>query len=93
MTIDEIKTKALPVLRRSGVTRAGIFGSAARGEMTAKSDIDFLIKLPNSASLFDFIGIKQELEDIFGRKVDLVGYGAIKPLLRERILKEEIPIL
>jgi len=93
MTIDEIKTKALPVLQRSGVTRAGVFGSAARGEMNSKSDIDFLVELPSSASLLDFVGIKQELEDVFGRRVDLVCFGAIKPLLKDRILKEHIPIL
>ncbi|PIR87867.1 MAG: hypothetical protein COU10_02290 [Candidatus Harrisonbacteria bacterium CG10_big_fil_rev_8_21_14_0_10_45_28] len=93
MDIKEIKEKAIPILRHSGVMRAGIFGSAARGEMDEKSDIDFLIKLPDSASLFDFIGIKQDLEEVFGRRVDLVGYEAIKPLLKERILSEEVPIL
>lgn len=93
MTIDEIKKKAAPILRRSGVLKAGVFGSAARGEMTVKSDIDILVDIKKDISLFDFIGIKQELEDVFGRKVDLVEYGAIKPALRKHILESEVSIL
>lgn len=94
MTIDEIKIKALPVLRRSGVTRAGLFGSAVRGEMNAKSDIDILVEIPSKdISLLDFIGIQQELEDTLGRKVDLVEYETIKPALKKNILASEVSIL
>ena len=89
----EIRELVLPVLHQHGITRAGIFGSYARGEATPESDVDILIELDRQASLLDFIGIKLELEDVLGRSVDLVEYAAIKPRLRDRILREEVPIL
>lgn len=88
-----IKQAILPVLRRHGVKRAGMFGSFARGEATPESDVDILVELDGQASLLDFIGIKLELEDVLGRRVDLVEYAAVKPRLRDRVLREEIPIL
>lgn len=91
--IAEIRDLVLPVLLRHGVKRAGIFGSVARGEATPESDVDILIELDKRTGLLDFIGIKLELEDVLGRRVDLGEYAAIKPLLRDRILGEEIPLL
>jgi predicted nucleotidyltransferase len=44
-------------------------------------------------SLLDFVGLKIEIEEALGRKVDLVEYDTIKPLLKDRILREEVPIL
>ena len=90
---EGIRERILPVLRRHGVKRAGVFGSVARGEATPESDVDILIELNKQASLLDVIGIKHELEDVLGRRVDLGEYAAIKPLLRERILREEVRIL
>lgn len=91
--IARIRTVILPVLRRHAITRAGLFGSVVRGEATPQSDIDILIELDAQASLLDFIGIKLELEDALGKPVDLVEYTAIRPRLRARILREEVPIL
>ena len=79
--------------RRHGIKRAGMFGSFVRGEATPESDVDILVELDRQASLFDFIGIKLDLEDVLGRRVDLVEYAAVKPRLRDRILREEVPIL
>ena len=92
MSVEEIKNKIKPVLKRNGIVKAGIFGSISRGDSTADSDIDILVKIEKDISLFDFIGIKLELEDVLGKKVDLVEYDAIKPAIRENILKEEITI-
>lgn len=83
----------MPILRRSGVTRAGIFGSAARGEMGPDSDIDILVEIREDISLLDFIGIQHELEDALSRKVDLVEYETVKPALKKNILESEVPIL
>lgn len=93
MTIEEIKDKILPILKKYGVKRAGIFGSVARGESTEESDIDILVEIEGRMSLLEFAGLKLELEEILGRKVDLGEYSAIKPLIREEILKEVVPIL
>jgi len=91
--IESIKEKILPILRNYGVTKAGIFGSAARGKMTKKSDIDILVEINEDLSLLDFVGLKIELEEALGRKVDLVEYETIKPLLKEKILKDHLAIL
>ncbi|HLC91271.1 MAG TPA: nucleotidyltransferase family protein [Candidatus Nanoarchaeia archaeon] len=88
-----IKRKILPVLKKHGVLRAGIFGSYARGEQKKGSDIDILVKTRKTVSLFGFVGIKLEAEKILGKKVDLVEYSALKPRLRENILKDEVRIL
>ena len=91
--IQEIKNKAVPILKEAGVKRSSVFGSAARGEAASDSDIDLLIELSKDSSLLDFIGLKIDLEKALGRKVDLVEYDTIKPLLREKILNEEVAIL
>ncbi len=92
-TVGEVRDIALPILRRHGVFKAGIFGSCARGEMAVGSDIDMLVEIREDISLLDFIRIKQEITEALGRNVDLVEYDALKPLLRDRILNEQVPIL
>lgn len=94
-TVEEIKEIAIPILKKAGIRRAGLFGSAARGDVRETSDIDILIE-PNAGmtfSLFDLVHIKNSLEDAFGRKVDVIDYRSIKPLLRDSILEDEIAIL
>lgn len=91
--IKKIKPKIKKVLKKYKIARAGIFGSFVRGEQKKKSDIDILVEVPKNINLFDFVGIKLELEDKLGRKVDLVEYCVIKPLIKERILSEEVRII
>ncbi len=93
MTIDEVKKKAIPILSRHGIKKAGIFGSIVRGEATEDSDIDMLVKIDTDLSLLDFAGIKIELEEALNKKVDLGEYDAIKPIIKDSILKEEVVIL
>ena len=91
--IEEIKQKILPILLRYGVKRTGLFGSYVRGEMGKDSDIDILVEIDKDISLLDFVGLKLEIEDTLKRKVDLVEYNTIKPLLRDSILKGQEIIL
>ena len=92
--INKIKNKILPILKKHNVKKAGIFGSYARGEEKKNSDIDILVEIKDDEmSLLDFIRLGREFEEILGKKVDLVEYDAIKPLIREQILKEEIKII
>jgi len=94
MGINEIKNKINSILKKNGVKKAAIFGSYARGEETKKSDVDILIEYENDdKSLFDFIGLKLDLEKELKKKVDLVEYSTIKPRIKERILSEQLPIL
>lgn len=90
--IKEIKKRILPILQHYEVKRAGLFGSCVRGEMKGDSDIDILIEIEKDISLLDFVGIKLEIEEVLGRKIDLVEYSTIKPLLKERILNEQVMI-
>jgi uncharacterized protein len=91
--IKEIKKKIVPLLKKNKIVRAGIFGSYARGEQKKNSDIDILIKPTRKMSLFDFAGIKLEIEDKLGNKIDIVSYRAIHPKLKRQILREEIRII
>jgi len=93
MNIEEIKRKIIPILRKYGVKRASIFGSAVRGEMREDSDIDILVEIDKDISLLDFVALKLELEDVLGRKVDLVEFDTIKSRLRDGILKEQVVII
>jgi predicted nucleotidyltransferase len=89
MTIQSIKKQIVPILKRQGVVKAAFFGSVARGDVRKKSDIDLLIKLQRNKSLLDFVGLKIELEEKLNKKVDLLTYDAIHPLLKDRILNEQ----
>ena len=92
-SIQEIKEKIRAILQQYGITKAAIFGSLAKGEATTSSDVDILVEIKNDMSLFDFIGIKIELEEALKMKVDLVEYDTIKPIIKERILAEQVVIL
>ena len=93
MTIKEIENKILPVLRQYHVRRASLFGSIVRGEMTEESDIDILVELPETASLLDLAGLKIDIEELLGGNVDVLTYDSLHPLLRDRILSEQVAIL
>lgn len=91
--IDKIKQKILPILQEYGVEKVALFGSCVRGEMEEDSDIDILVEIKKDISLLDFVGLKQKIEETLRRKVDLVEYDTLKPILRERILKEQVVLL
>ncbi len=69
-------------------TKIGIFGSYSRGENTPESDIDILYSFNSRYSLFDLVGLQNELESVLKQEVDLVEYNSIHPFLKERILNE-----
>ena len=75
--------------QRFGVEKIGIFGSFVHGNEREDSDVDVLVTFEKGKKTFDnFMGIKYYLEEIFHRKVDLVTEEALKPLIRDPILKE-----
>jgi hypothetical protein len=91
--IDKLTKKIIPILKRHDVVKAGIFGSFIRGEATRKSDIDILIQFKGRKSLLDLARVEIELEKKIRRKADVLTYDSIHPLLKERILKEEVRIM
>jgi predicted nucleotidyltransferase len=91
--IEELRRKILPVLQRYDVVKAAIFGSFVRGEMKEGSDVDILVEFKGEKSLLDLAGLKIELEELLGRKADVLTYNSLHPLLKDRILKEQEVIL
>lgn len=89
MTMQAIKKKIIPILKRQGVTKAALFGSCTRNEMKKRSDIDILVNLKKNKTLLDLVGLKLELEEKLDRKVDVLTYDGIHPLLKDIILNEQ----
>lgn len=76
-------------LRRFGVDRLSVFGSFARGEPTDVSDVDILVEFEPERETFDnFLGLAEFLEDLFGRKVDLLTPESLNPRFGHHILEE-----
>ncbi|MEM1557477.1 MAG: nucleotidyltransferase family protein [Thermoproteota archaeon] len=93
MELEEVRREILPILKRYGIRRASIFGSFARGEDREDSDIDILVEFDEESSLLDLVGLKIELEEALGKKVDVLTYKSLHPLLKDRILREQRVIL
>ncbi len=91
--IARIKQSLLGVLEKNGVKRAALFGSVVRGEATEESDIDILVEFEGRKSLLDLAGLQIEIQELLGKKVDVLTYGSLHPLLKDRILKEQVVIL
>ena len=78
--------------KRYKVKELGIFGSYARGQQKKSSDIDILVKFDPNATLFDFVGLGNYLEEKLKIKVDVVSEGGIRPELRDSILKGVVKV-
>ena len=92
----EIRRKAVPLLKPY-INRLSIFGSTVRGEATAKSDLDLLIRLKPSGTrpklgLFKLMEIEEALEKKLGREIDLVTEDSLSPYIRPYIEKEKVVI-
>lgn len=93
LTLDEIKTKAIPILKEAGITKSALFGSYVRGDASENSDIDFLINFPTDTTLLDVVRLQRSLQENLQKKVDLVSYNAISPLIKDSIFKYQYPLL
>lgn len=78
--------------RRHGATNLRLFGSAARGEEREDSDLDLLVEMEPGRSLLDHVALKQDLEDLLGREVDVVTEQSLHPRIRERVLREAVSL-
>ncbi len=86
--IQQKKKEILAVARQYGIVNVRIFGSVARGDDNPQSDIDFLVDLEEGCTLFDLGGALVKLQDLLGRKVDIVTKNGLHWYLREKIMKE-----
>ena len=75
------------------IKHAAIFGSFAKGTSTNESDLDLLIEPAERFTLFKMITLEQEISEALNRKVDLVEYTALKPSIREEVLRTAVTIL
>lgn len=85
---------AAPIIKRvakeRGYTRLAVFGSVARHQARPDSDIDLMVEVPEGTSSFGLIRFQQLLEQIVGRHVDLISYGALKPKLDDDIRRDVV---
>lgn len=87
---------AAPILKaladENGYDRLAVFGSVARHQARADSDIDLIVQAPEGTSTFGFVGFKQLIEQVLGREVDLIDYGGLKPRIDDDIRREAVPL-
>ncbi len=95
MRFDEFQNKReiiLQIARRHGATNVRVFGSVSRGEARPDSDVDFLVDLEQGRSLFDLGGLLMDLQKFLGCPVDVVTEKGLRPRIRERVLREAMPL-
>ena len=95
ITLENIKAQKANVLslcQRYHAENIRVFGSVARGESTEESDIDFLVSFLPNASLFDQVGLIEDLSNLFQNKVDVVSERAINPYLQQIIYSEALAL-
>lgn len=94
-TLNIIQSKRAVILAlaaKHGASNVRLFGSVVRGEDREYSDADFLVDMQETRSLFDLIGLQQDIEKAIGRKVDVLSPNSINRYLKDRILHEAAPL-
>jgi len=95
-TLDEIteilKEHKKEICERYKVKEIGVFGSFARGEQRKSSDVDILVEFEETPDVFQLIDLEDYLKELLNTKVDLVRKRAIRPELKDVILKEVVNI-
>jgi predicted nucleotidyltransferase len=91
-TVHERKEEIQELASKHGAGNVRIFGRAARGEDHAGSDLDFLIDIVGPTSSWFPSGLALDLEDLLGRRVDVVTEKSLHWVLREKVLREARPI-
>lgn len=90
--LNQKRSRILDLAAQHGARNVRIFGSMARGDAGPSSDVDFLVDMDSERSLFDMADLVSALEDLLGRKVDVVTENSLYWLVRRRVLKEARPL-
>lgn len=90
--VEEHRERILELAARHGASNVRVFGSLARGEGSESSDLDLLVTLEEQRSLLDLVGLKQDIEDLLHRPVDVLTEPALSPYVRDRVLAEAMPL-
>jgi len=88
--VNKIKKSLIQTLKKHDVKKAALFSSIVKNKVTDKSDIDLLVEFEGKKSLLDLAGLKLELQELLKRKVDVLTNKSLHPLLKNRILSEQI---
>lgn len=86
--LDINRERILTLAKEHGARNVRVFGSVARGDDSESSDIDLLVEFESDRSLLDYVGLLQDLEELLGKKVELVQSKSLHPLIRNQILDE-----
>lgn len=86
------RDEVLRLAAKHGARNVRIFGSVARGEADATSDLDFLIELEPGRNLLDMGGLLMDLQSLLGRPVDVISEKGLRPSIRARVLREAVPL-
>lgn len=96
MGIQEIiadkRAQILALANRHGALNVRIFGSVANGTADESSDIDFLVDMEKGRSLLDLGGLLMDLQELFGRKVDVVTEKGLRERIREAVINQAVPL-
>lgn len=92
LVLQRYRAEILELALRHGARDVRVFGSLARGEGREDSDLDLLVTLGEGRSLLDLVGLKQDLEDLVRRPVDVVTEAALSLYLREQVLAEAVAL-
>lgn len=91
MILESLRLHKEELMNKHGLIKIGLFGSYARDEQREESDIDIAIEIQkDKKNIHTFLKIKREIEDLFGKKVDLGIESSLKPIAKEYINKEII---
>jgi predicted nucleotidyltransferase len=90
--LNERRDEILALADKHGAQNVRIFGSIARGDFRQESDVDILVQMQQGRTFLDLVALWQELEELLGRKVDVITEEGISPYLRDRILAEAVPL-
>ena len=93
--LEDMRSKRGEILRmaaKRGARNVRIFGSAARGEVDERSDVDVLVDMEPGRSLLDMGGLLMDLRELLGRNVDVVTEPSLHWYIRDRILREAVPL-
>ncbi|HEV2852714.1 MAG TPA: nucleotidyltransferase domain-containing protein [Thermoanaerobaculia bacterium] len=95
MVIEELRNRRDEILQvaiRHGARHVRVFGSVARGDADEKSGVDFLVEMEKGRSLLDLGGLLMDLQDLLGRRVDVVTEKGLRERIRSRVLREAVPL-
>ncbi len=90
--LKEKRDEILQIAAKHGARKVRIFGSVARGEADAASDLDVLVEMEPGRSLLDLGGLLMELQDLLGCHVDVVTEKGLRDRIRERVLREAVAL-